>query len=185
MGNRILIIDDEVQLRGLLSRIISLEGYEVVEAGDCRTGLKQLESFAPEVVLCDVRLPDGNGVEMVEKIRQAAPQTEVILLTAYGNIPDGVQAIKNGAFDYITKGDDNNKRPGQAVVRGRELFRIQQRTARKRTVRTPCRSLYRGRQGQERAVRGGFRRDDFFGRDRRDGVRLAGQAAARDRPTAT
>ncbi len=109
MGNRILIIDDEVQLRGLLSRIISLEGYEVVEAGDCRTGLKQLESFAPEVVLCDVRLPDGNGVEMVEKIRQAAPQTEVILLTAYGNIPDGVQAIKNGAFDYITKGDDNNK----------------------------------------------------------------------------
>ena len=109
MVNRILIIDDEVQLRGLLSRIISLEGYEVVEAGDCRTGLKQLESFAPEVVLCDVRLPDGNGVEMVEKIRQAAPQTEVILLTAYGNIPDGVQAIKNGAFDYITKGDDNNK----------------------------------------------------------------------------
>lgn len=104
-----MIIDDEVQLRGLLSRIISLEGYEVVEAGDCRTGLKQLESFAPEVVLCDVRLPDGNGVEMVEKIRQAAPQTEVILLTAYGNIPDGVQAIKNGAFDYITKGDDNNK----------------------------------------------------------------------------
>lgn len=104
-----MIIDDETQLRGLLARIISLEGYEVIEAADCRTGLRQLETFAPEVVLCDVRLPDGNGVEMVEMIKKAAPLIEVILLTAYGNIPDGVQAIKNGAFDYITKGDDNNK----------------------------------------------------------------------------
>lgn len=109
MNNRILLIDDEVQLRGLLSRIISLEGYEVIEAGDCRSGLKLLETRTPDVVLCDVRLPDGNGVEMVEKIKKAAPQTEMILLTAFGNIPDGVQAIKNGAFDYITKGDDNNK----------------------------------------------------------------------------
>lgn len=61
------------------------------------------------MVLCDVKLPDENGVELVKKIKARAPQTEVILLTAYGNIPDGVQAIKNGAFDYITKGDDNNR----------------------------------------------------------------------------
>ena len=54
-------------------------------------------------------LPDGNGVEMVKEIKELQPETEVILLTAHGNIPDGVQAIKNGAFDYITKGDDNNK----------------------------------------------------------------------------
>lgn len=109
MSSKILIIDDEVQLRGLLARIIGLEGYEVIEAGDCRTGLRQLEQSSADVVLCDVRLPDGNGVEMVDRIKKAAPLTEVILLTAYGNIPDGVQAIKNGAFDYITKGDDNNK----------------------------------------------------------------------------
>lgn len=54
-------------------------------------------------------LPDGNGVDLVLAIKKAAPNVEVILLTAHGNIPDGVQAIKNGAFDYITKGDDNNK----------------------------------------------------------------------------
>jgi DNA-binding NtrC family response regulator len=60
------------------------------------------------VVLCDVKLPDGNGVDLT-KIVEKAPYAEVILLTAYGNIPDGVQAIKNGAFDYIVKGDDNNK----------------------------------------------------------------------------
>ena len=54
-------------------------------------------------------LPDGNGVDMVTTIKKLYPELEVILLTAHGNIPDGVQAIKNGAFDYITKGDDNNK----------------------------------------------------------------------------
>ena len=61
------------------------------------------------MALCDVFLPDGNGVDLVLAIKKTAPNVEVILLTAHGNIPDGVQAIKNGAFDYITKGDDNNK----------------------------------------------------------------------------
>lgn len=106
---RILIIDDEEQLRRLLVRIIGLEGYEVAEATDCASGMKKLRQHEPDVVLCDVKLPDGNGVDMVGRIKEAAPNTEVILLTAFGNIPDGVQAIKNGAFDYITKGDDNNK----------------------------------------------------------------------------
>ena len=107
--SHVLIIDDEEKLRGLLARIISLEGYEVFQAGSCAAGLKALESRTPDVVLCDVKLPDGNGVDMVGKIKTAVPDTEVILLTAYGNIPDGVQAMRNGAFDYITKGDDNNK----------------------------------------------------------------------------
>ena len=59
--------------------------------------------------LCDVKLPDGNGVELSKKIKDKFPHIEIILLTAYGNIPDSVHAIKNGAFDYITKGDDNDK----------------------------------------------------------------------------
>ena len=96
---KILIIDDEQQLRGLLARIIGLEGYEVAQAPDCAAGLKMLRQYDPDVVLCDVKLPDGNGVEMVGKIKEAAPSAEVILLTAYGNIPDGVQAIKNEAID--------------------------------------------------------------------------------------
>ena len=107
--SKILIIDDEVQIRTLLTRMMELEGYEVCQAGDCRAALKQLELQNPDVVLCDVFLPDGNGVDLVLAIKKAAPNVEVILLTAHGNIPDGVQAIKNGAFDYITKGDDNNK----------------------------------------------------------------------------
>lgn len=126
---KILIIDDEVQLRGLLARIIALEGYEIVQAADCASGLRALEREAPEVVLCDVKLPDGNGVDLVAKLKAASPDCEVILLTAYGNIPDGVQAIKNGAFDYITKGDDNNKIL-PLVARAVEKAKMQQRLRR-------------------------------------------------------
>lgn len=107
--SKILIIDDEIQIRSLLARMMELEGYEVCQAGDCKSALRQLELQLPDVALCDVFLPDGNGVDLVLAIKKAAPNVEVILLTAHGNIPDGVQAIKNGAFDYITKGDDNNK----------------------------------------------------------------------------
>ena len=107
--SKILIIDDEAQIRSLLARMMELEGYEVCQAGDCKSALKQLELHSPDVALCDVFLPDGNGVDLVLAIKKTAPNVEVILLTAHGNIPDGVQAIKNGAFDYITKGDDNNK----------------------------------------------------------------------------
>ena len=81
----------------------------MVQAGDCKSGLKKLEQSDIDVVLCDVKLPDGNGVELSKQIKSRFPMVEIIVLTAYGNIPDGVQAIKNGAFDYIIKGDDNNK----------------------------------------------------------------------------
>ena len=107
--NTILIIDDEPIIRKLLARMMELEGYEVFQAADRASGLKLLTAKTPQLVLCDVFLPDGNGVEIVKEIKELQPETEVILLTAHGNIPDGVQAIKNGAFDYITKGDDNNK----------------------------------------------------------------------------
>lgn len=106
---KILIIDDEEKLRALLARIIRLEGFEVFEAATCKAGIKKLEQVAIDVVLCDVKLTDGNGVELVKEIKQQYPSLEIILLTAYGNIADGVQAIKNGAFDYITKGNDNEK----------------------------------------------------------------------------
>jgi two-component system, NtrC family, response regulator len=106
---KILIIDDEEKLRTLLARIITLEGFDVVQAEDCKSALKKLEHTEVDVILCDVKLPDGNGVDLARKIKDAYFIPEIILLTAYGNIPDGVKAIKNGAFDYITKGDDNNK----------------------------------------------------------------------------
>lgn len=135
--SKILIIDDENQLRGLLGRIIGLEGYEVIQADSCKSGLKQLEQTDPDVVICDVRLPDGSGVDLVTEMKRLKPMTEIVLLTAHGNIQDGVQAIKNGAFDYITKGDDNNKiipllsRAVEKVEMARRLQQLQKQVGQK------------------------------------------------------
>ncbi len=105
----ILIIDDEAQLRKLLARLLALEGYNILEAPDARSARKVMEKSEVHVVLSDVKLPDANGVELTQQLKSAFPDTEFLVLTAYGNIADGVQAIKNGAFDYLTKGDDNNR----------------------------------------------------------------------------
>lgn len=109
MEGKILLIDDEEKLRGLLKRIVALEGFTVLETGNLKAALKMLEKEQVDVILCDVKLPDGNGVDFINDIRIRYPLIETILLTAYGNIPDAIQAMKNGAFDYITKGDDNTR----------------------------------------------------------------------------
>ncbi len=109
MSVNILIIDDEEKLRSLLKRIISLEGYNVTDAPTLGAGMKVLDTLPVDIILCDVKLPDGNGVDFTKLVKDKYPGKEVILLTAFGNIPDGVQAIKNGAFDYLVKGDDNDK----------------------------------------------------------------------------
>ncbi len=105
----ILIIDDEEKLRELMAQIIRMEGYAILEAKNLKAGMKKLEQNPVNIVICDVRLPDGNGVDFTAEIKMKFPNVEVIVLTAYGNIPDGVKAIKNGAFDYLTKGDDNDR----------------------------------------------------------------------------
>jgi two-component system NtrC family response regulator len=109
MQATILIIDDEKKLNDLLSRIIGLEGFKVVQAFTGKEGIKLLEQEDVLVVLSDVKLPDVNGVDLVKTIKAKKPYAEVINLTAYGTINDGVQSIKNGAFNYIVKGDDNDK----------------------------------------------------------------------------
>jgi two-component system, NtrC family, response regulator len=109
MGATILIIDDEIKIRSLLARIIELEGFIVLQAESAKEGLKMLNNHEVIVVLSDIKLPDANGVELVKQLKMVKPYVEIINLTAYGNIADAVLAIKNGAFDYLTKGDDNEK----------------------------------------------------------------------------
>src|SRR4051812_2976471 len=109
MNGRILLVDDEEKLRGLFARLLRLEGYFVAEAANLKAAYKAISIEEPDVNLCDVKLPDGCGVDFIAEVKQQHPVIEIILLTAYGNIPDGIQAMKNGAFDYIIKGDDNDK----------------------------------------------------------------------------
>ncbi|MEO8209550.1 MAG: sigma-54 dependent transcriptional regulator [bacterium] len=111
MGEKknIIIIDDELNLRNLLKRILSLEGYEVASFASAKEGIKALENIFFYVALIDVILPDVNGIELTKIIKQKSPDTEVIVMTAYATIRDGVEAIKNGAYDYLEKGKDEDE----------------------------------------------------------------------------
>lgn len=139
MLKKILLIDDEDKLRQLLARIIQLEwdDLEVFQAANLKAGYQILKTKDIDVVLCDVKLPDGNGVEAVLEIKKLQPLAEVLLMTAFGQIPDGVQAIKNGAFDYMTKGDDNNKviplinKAIQKVEMAKRLVQLQEKVGKK------------------------------------------------------
>lgn len=131
--SNILIIDDEEKLRGLLARILDLEGYHIFEAPHAKGALKILENTDIQLVISDVKLPDANGVALTATIKEQFPLVEIIVLTAYGTIADGVRAIKNGAFDYITKGDDNDKiiplvsRATEKAVLQQRLFALEQK----------------------------------------------------------
>jgi two-component system, NtrC family, response regulator len=107
----ILIIEDEPNIRNILAKILTLEGYTVYTAENGMKGLHLAKEKQVSVVITDVKLPDINGIELVEKIKTEKSSVEVIVLTAYGNVIDAVKAMKFGAFDYLRKGEDDDKIP--------------------------------------------------------------------------
>jgi two-component system NtrC family response regulator len=109
MNEKILLIDDEPNIKSLLARILGLEGFKVDTALNAGEGLTLLEKNSYQVLVTDVKLPDADGVSLVKKIKNKFPDMEIIVITAYGNINDGVSAMKNGAFDYIIKGGDGGE----------------------------------------------------------------------------
>jgi two-component system NtrC family response regulator len=123
----LLIIDDEDKFRQLLARIIELEGYTVFQAATAKKGLALLEQENEiDLVLTDVKLPDCNGIDLVQKILARNPVCQVIVMTAFGAIADGVRAMKSGAFDYFTKGNDNDQIL-PAIERALDKVRLQKR----------------------------------------------------------
>jgi len=108
-ASAVLVIDDERKLSALMTRILELEGFQVFQAPNGKEGLKTLMQENILVVISDVKLPDVYGVDLVRTIKEKKPYVEIINLTAYGTIADGVKAMQNGAFNYIIKGDDNDR----------------------------------------------------------------------------
>src|SRR5579863_9220561 len=100
-GN-VLVIEDDAKIRLLLKRVLSLEGYTAYEAADLKSAARVVKSEEIDVIVCDVKLPDGNGIEFSKRIKSSWTNIEIIMLTAFGTIEDSVQAMRNGAFDYIT-----------------------------------------------------------------------------------
>jgi len=100
---RVLAIDDEQNIRHLIQNEFSLEGLAVTTADSGEEGLKLFDSNRFDVVLLDINLPQLNGVEVLKRLKQKAPRTEVIMITGYGDVKSAVESLKQGARDYITK----------------------------------------------------------------------------------
>lgn len=105
----ILIIDDEKSIRKTLGEILSYEGYKIDEAADGEEGLKRFSQTTYDVVLCDIKMPKMDGIEFLEKAREINSDVPVIVISGHGNIETAVEAVKKGAFDYISKPPDLNR----------------------------------------------------------------------------
>ena len=103
---RLLIIDDEVNLARMLSMFFRSRGYETITAGTVAEGVESFEEHRPSFVICDVRLPDGTGIEALRRIRALDPAAYVIMITAFQDMQTTIQAMQLGAFDYIHKNFD-------------------------------------------------------------------------------
>ncbi|HMJ48148.1 MAG TPA: sigma-54 dependent transcriptional regulator [Ferruginibacter sp.] len=105
----ILIVDDEKSIRKTLSEILSFEGYKIDEAADGEEGLKRFSEKNYDVVLCDIKMPKLDGIEFLEKAKMLNGDIPIIMISGHGNIDTAVEAVKKGAFDYISKPPDLNR----------------------------------------------------------------------------
>jgi two-component system, NtrC family, response regulator HydG len=101
--SKILIIDDDADICLLLSRYFEKKGYETATAANGKEAIAFLKKNSFDVVLCDFRLPDYTGIEMLQKIKIIDPATQVIIITGYSDVRTAVEALKKGAFEYVTK----------------------------------------------------------------------------------
>ena len=100
---RILILDDEEALRAIIAQRLKRKGYEILEAGTAEAGLFLLQETLIDAVLLDIKLPDGDGLSLLPKIKQIQPDLQVVMLTGNGTIESAIEAMKLGAYDYLTK----------------------------------------------------------------------------------
>ena len=102
----LLIVDDDNPFRERLSRAMEKKGFQVSQAGSVKNGIESVKIKKPSFAVVDLRLNDGNGLEVVKEIQINNPDSRIIMLTGYGNIPTAVAAIKEGAIDYLAKPAD-------------------------------------------------------------------------------
>lgn len=103
MASKILIVDDEPFNLDLLEQELTDQGYVIKRANDGSEALKEVESFQPDLILLDYMMPDLNGIEVLKDIRQRGNDVPVVMITAYGTIERAVEAMKEGAYDFVTK----------------------------------------------------------------------------------
>jgi PAS domain S-box-containing protein len=102
-ARKLLLVDDETGIRNLLNRVLSKEGYDLREAENGDEAIALAKEDEPDLVLCDIKMPGKDGIQVLEELKQISPEIEVIMLTAYSTVESAVQAMKLGAVDYIKK----------------------------------------------------------------------------------
>ncbi len=107
--SNILIIDDEKAIRKTLSEILSYEGYKIDESGDGEEGFRKFREKEYDVILCDIKMPRMDGIEFLEKAKESNPDIPIIMISGHGTIETAVEAVKKGAYDYISKPPDLNR----------------------------------------------------------------------------
>jgi DNA-binding NtrC family response regulator len=103
VAERILIVDDDVALRESLALVLAAEGHEVAEARDARVALEAIEAGPFDVVLCDLRMPGMDGMELLPQLARRAPGITILMMSAYGSADLAIEAMKRGAYDYLAK----------------------------------------------------------------------------------
>ena len=106
---RILIVDDEQSIRDTLREILDYEGYEIEEAADGEIALKLIKKYNYDVVLCDIKMPKLDGIELLERSKEVAGDLPFIMISGHGTVETAIEATKKGAFDFISKPPDLNK----------------------------------------------------------------------------
>jgi DNA-binding NtrC family response regulator len=107
----ILVVDDEINIRGALVTMLEKKGYEVRAAGGGEHALEQLHAAPADLVLTDLKMPGMGGMEFLRRLKEKWPETEVVVMTAYGSIDTAVEAMRSGAYDYLTKPIDRERFP--------------------------------------------------------------------------
>ena len=102
----LLIVDDDNPFRERLARAMEKKGFQVAQAEGVKKGIESVKSKKPAFAVVDLRLNDGNGLEVVKEIQSTNSNSRIVMLTGYGNIPTAVAAIKQGAIDYLAKPAD-------------------------------------------------------------------------------
>ena len=103
MSEKILIVDDEPSNRNILGQELTHEGYSVLAASDGREALRKIESSRPDLIILDYMMPDLSGLEVLKELRKRENDTPVVMITAYGTMERAVEAMKEGAYDFITR----------------------------------------------------------------------------------
>src|SRR5262245_43381942 len=103
MRHRILVIDDEEAIRKSLRMVLEYEGYELIEAGSGPEGLEALRREAPDAVLLDIKMPQMDGIEVLQTARGRDAHTPILMISGHGDIPTAVDAIHKGAYDFLEK----------------------------------------------------------------------------------